>query len=415
MNKFKRMILLDVLMAGWGLSTWLGVNGMYVQLPLLVQELPEGWALPSSMTVAIAAANVGLFLYAALRRLLPRVSDSHHILGLLVMITLALFINSFVYSKTAVIGTTERSVAFLTITFFVALVGCTSSVLFYPYLRHFRDIYLATYLVGEGLSGFLPSILALIQGASGAPECVPSADNSTIEAIYPPPRFEPMVFMLVLSGLAIISVISFVFIDKTEIFTSEKVSTVAKQESNDESKKLESDSWRHPRWIPVTILVVILNGLANGVMPSIQSYSCMPYGNKVYHLAVTLSTMANPMACLAGIWLLAPVKLLMTMLVFAALPFGYILTTALRSPTPPLHEKISGEALVVVSWVALTAVISYSRMWTLSLGRRGGVAVMRSLGAFGQLGSVIASLTMYAIVNYTNTFIEPPVCPTPSN
>ncbi|XP_053612746.1 riboflavin transporter 2-like [Plodia interpunctella] len=416
--KPKRMILLDVLMACWGMSTWLGVNGMYVQLPLLVQELPEGWALPTSMTVAVSSANIGLIVYAALRRVVPRVLDSHYILGLLVTVTLSLFINAFVYTETAVVGTTERSVAFLILTFFVALVGCTSSVLFYPYLRHFRDIYLATYLVGEGLSGFLPSIIALIQGASGAPECIPSTDNTTIEAHYPPPRFEPKVFMLLLSGLAVISVVSFVFIDKTEKFSSEKNSkAIENHGSSEELKEKEPEgsedehSWYHPRWISLTILVVVLNALSNGAMPSIQSYSCMPYGNDVYHLAVTLSTMANPTACLVGVWLLASPRLLASLLLLAGLPFGFILSTALMSPTPPLIDTAGGDALVVMSWVILTAVISYSRMWTLSLGRHGGVGVMRSLGAFCQLGSLVGSLTLFAIVNYTDTFIQAPACP----
>ena len=35
----------------------------------------------------------------------------------------------------------------------------------------FKDIYLNSYLVGEGMSGFVPSIAALIQGVGGNPYC----------------------------------------------------------------------------------------------------------------------------------------------------------------------------------------------------------------------------------------------------
>ena len=35
----------------------------------------------------------------------------------------------------------------------------------------FRETYLNSYLVGEGLSGFIPSVAALIQGVGGNPEC----------------------------------------------------------------------------------------------------------------------------------------------------------------------------------------------------------------------------------------------------
>ena len=40
-----------------------------------------------------------------------------------------------------------------------------------------------------------------------------------------------------------------------------------------------------------------MNAITNGILPSIQSYACLPYGSQPYHLAVTLSNKANPVAC----------------------------------------------------------------------------------------------------------------------
>lgn len=341
----QRRVTLDVLMTCWGIGTWLGVNGLYVQLPLLVERLPEGWALPSYMVLAVQLANIGILIYGVLRRISPRISDAPYIYGLLTIGTLALVLNAFLYDKTSWLDR-ERSVAYLTLTFFAALVGCTSSVLFYPYLRHFRDVYLATYLVGEGLSGFIPSILALIQGIGGEPECIPSADNSTIEAHYPPPRFDSTVFLLLLGALSATSLVSFTTINNFKGFNSEKVapSAVAK----DEEATIERQSLLSPRWLCVLALVVFLNALNNGVLPSVQSYSCMPYGTRAYHLAVTLGAMANPAACLAGVWF-RPVhsKVLGGMLAFSLVPFCYIMTTALTSPTPPLLDTAGGVVLVV--------------------------------------------------------------------
>ncbi|OWR49242.1 riboflavin transporter 2-A like protein [Danaus plexippus plexippus] len=360
----RRRIFLDVLMACWGLGTWLGVNGLYVQLPLLVERLPEGWALPSSMTVAIQLANVGLIAYAAMRRLLPRAPDSPYIYILLSVGTLALYLNSFLYTETAVLGEANRSVSFLALTFFAALVGCTSSVLFYPYLRHFRDVYLATYLVGEGLSGFLPSLFALIQGVGGNPECVLSSDNKTMEAVYPPARFNTTVFLILLGCLATVSLVSFSLIDNLSCFLSER------------------------------------------------SYSCMPYGTSVYHLAVTLGSMANPVACLAGVWL-KPVRsrVLAAMLCAALIPLCYIISTALLSPSPPLRAETSGRVLVVLSWVLVCGVLSYGRMWVYGWARRGGATGMRACGAATQLGSAVGSLALFVLVNYSSLFTQPELCP----
>ncbi|CAK1601442.1 unnamed protein product [Parnassius mnemosyne] len=406
----QRRVALDVLLACWGLGTWLGVNGLYVQLPLLVERLPEGWTLPSSMALAVQLANVGLVLYAVLRRLCPRVSDAIYIYGLLSIGTLALTLNAFLHTATAPVGGTDRSVAFLTLTFFAALVGCTSSVLFYPYLRHFRDVYLATYLVGEGLSGFIPSVLALIQGVGGEPECVPSADNSTLVALYPPPRFDTLAFLLVLGGLSALSLVSFTSVHNLRAFDSERVAQ-ASLEKDDEATA-PKESLVAGRWLVVLSLMACLNALSNGVLPSVQSYSCMPYGVRAYHLAVSLGAMANPAACLAGVWLRPlSVRALCALLSALTLPLAYILATALLSPEPPLQHATGGVLLIVVSWVVTSAGVSYARMWVYGWARRGGARGMRLCGAVTQAGSATGSLLLFLLVNYTRLFTQPAACP----
>ena len=44
-------------------------------------------------------------------------------------------------------------------------------------------------------------------------------------------------------------------------------------------------------------LLAVTNALTNGVLPAVQSYSCLPYGRLAYHLAVVLGSAANPLAC----------------------------------------------------------------------------------------------------------------------
>ncbi|XP_048480644.1 solute carrier family 52, riboflavin transporter, member 3 isoform X1 [Plutella xylostella] len=404
-----RLVRLDVLMACWGLGTWLGVNGLYVQLPLLVERLPEGWALPASMALAVQLANAGLLIYALLKRLLPRASDAPFIYALLLIGTAALTLNSFLYTETVTVAGTERSVAFLSLTFCAALVGCTSSVLFYPYLRHFRDVYLATYLAGEGLSGFVPSLVALVQGVGGEPACVPSADNSTLVAVYPPPLFDSTVFLLILGGLSAVSLVSFSLVDNCKAFESERVATSAAAKDEEASAVV---SWRAPGWAVAMTAMLCLNALSNGVLPSVQSYSCMPYGAGAYHLAVTLGAMANPAACLAGVWLRPlPARLLGALLAAAAPPLAYILVTAAMSPAPPLIGQTIGSILVVTSWVLTSAIVSYARMWIYGWARRGGARGMRTCGAVTQVGSTLGSALLFALVNYTAVFVQPQACP----
>ena len=37
----------------FGISSWIDINGIFVELPLMVNELPEGWDLPSYITLII--------------------------------------------------------------------------------------------------------------------------------------------------------------------------------------------------------------------------------------------------------------------------------------------------------------------------------------------------------------------------
>ncbi|CAK1549298.1 unnamed protein product [Leptosia nina] len=404
----RRRVALDLLLVCWGLGTWLGVNGLFVQLPLLVERLPEGWSLPSAMSVAIQSANIGLLIYASLRKV-TRISDTTCIYGLLAIGTIALFLNSFLFPKTVLIGDKEKSVAFLTLTFFVALVGCTSSVLFYPYLRHYREIYLATYLVGEGLSGFIPSIIALIQGVGGEPDCVP-AGNNTFQAVFPPPRFDSTVFIVLLGILSALSLISFCILHNYSGFSSERVKEG--EAAKEEEASLPRVSLLKPEWIGLMVLMAVLNALSSGVMPSIQSFSCLPYGRQAYHLSVTLGAMANPTACLAGVWL-KPVRgrWLTLMLTLSAVLLAYIFVTAVQSPTPPLYTQTSGVIIIVVSWVVCSGLVSYARMWVFASARRGGARGMRQCGALSQLGSAFGSITLYCLINYTQFFNQAPDCP----
>lgn len=58
-----RKILVDLFALLFGLGTWVGVNGIYVQLPLLVNAAPEGWNLSTYMVIVVQFANLGPILY----------------------------------------------------------------------------------------------------------------------------------------------------------------------------------------------------------------------------------------------------------------------------------------------------------------------------------------------------------------
>lgn len=115
------------------------------------------------------------------------------------------------------------------------------------------------------------------------------------------------------------------------------------------STKCKSASKSRPNWFAVVIFLVgWSNALTNGVLPSLQSYSCLPYGNLAYTLSVRLSVAVNPLACFAALFV--QIKSTVALAVLTALGTvlaGYHVALAALSPTPPLVDTDIGPALAV--------------------------------------------------------------------
>lgn len=131
-----RRLVLKVLALLFGVSAWLGINSSYVELPLLVQTAPESWSLPSYMVIVIQLANLPL-LFTCLQRA-RLLNNSAYIFSLLLVGFVGAIVFGFVYEKTTKIFDEDRSLALLVIVFGFALVGCTSSVAFMPYMGRLR-------------------------------------------------------------------------------------------------------------------------------------------------------------------------------------------------------------------------------------------------------------------------------------
>ncbi|XP_077520828.1 uncharacterized protein LOC144132361 [Amblyomma americanum] len=94
----------------------------------------------------------------------------------------------------------------------------------------------------------------------------------------------------------------------------------------------------------------------------LQSYSCLPYGPRALHLAVTLCRIAYPAACaLAMFVVLRRMPHLCAQTLLGTLGAAYITLTAATSPTPPLVDTDAGAFLVVLFWVATFLVLSYAK------------------------------------------------------
>ncbi|XP_052120082.1 riboflavin transporter 2 isoform X2 [Frankliniella occidentalis] len=447
-----RVLLVDVLAALFGMGAWLSINGMYTQLPLLVFNAPEGWGLPSYIVVLIQAANIGGVIYGVMQQFCKgKVSDSLFISILMFIGCLSLLLMSFFYGQTVEIGGNLHSVPLLALVFTCALVACTSSVLFIPYMSRFRETYLVSYMIGEGLSAFVPSITSLLQGVGGNPVCreVNSTDSiKKYEQYVPPPLFSVSTFLVLIFCLQLLSFISFILLKTLPICKKQRNSqSSSSYKNNNENEGVRSsmmpsspekgrsltsdgDNGRGSAFMteshdfesspsPVTaqtkmnnmtytvflIMQACASALANGLFPAIQSYSCLPYGNVAYHLAINLGSMANPVACYILFFVTFTSLSAISLIAFPTLVVAvFIFVTATMSPEPPLVNTSSGEALVVISWVLFTGLVSYIKLAIATRFRKNGGKGLFWYGAMTQVGSAIGAVTGFALLNYTGVF-----------
>ncbi|CAG2121184.1 unnamed protein product [Medioppia subpectinata] len=305
-------------------------------------------------------------------------------------------------------------------------------------MAHFKSKYLMSYLIGQGLSGLIPSIVAIIQGIGGNPECVaPTAGANTTVAHYPEPRFSVSVFFIFLLVMVLLSWFAFVLLNHLKACQSERVThkddsevenqlkavteTVRSDSSSDKGSdelQLNSESFLNRSndrnisrnaFAGLLLTQAYICALTNGVLPSIQSYSCLPYGNTAYHLTVTLSSMANPIACFVAFYMSASVikKTLPAVVGVGTLCAVYIIVTAVMSPTPPLQDSTSGKVLVIIVWIAFTSLFSYSRACIATILRNTstGHKSLFFCGVFTQIGSTIGAVFMFILTNFTAIFV----------
>jgi len=80
------------------------------------------------------------------------------------------------------------------------------------------------------------------------------------------------------------------------------------------------------------------------------------------------------------------------------------MTTALKSPTPPLVGETGGEVLLVLGWILLVGSFTYVKVSIANVLRAEGKRGLFWCGAITQVGSAIGALVTFLIVNQTTVF-----------
>ncbi|XP_030645066.1 riboflavin transporter 2 [Chanos chanos] len=449
-----------VLACLFGMGSWVTICGLWVELPLIVPQIPEGWYLPSYLSSLIQMANVGPLFITLMHRFRPGLLSEATVIYFIISFgALASFLLAFFWKETVMVQGTERSVPLLLLTFFISVVDCTSSVTFLPFMMQLKPEYLTTYFVGEGLSGLVPALVALIQGV-GVVHCLnvtqtfniseASAQSRNINESestryvlrphYQLPNFSVEAFFFFLTAMMVVCLVAFLLLNYHPAVARERPKSqhsISFTKSDDtvshhtkgtsESRPMISSlsGSQKPRglfgkgtysWMQVIYIFVILawaNALTNSVLPSVQSYSCLPYGNKAYHWSATMAAVANPMACFIAMFYSQRSLVLMGVLTTIGTAIGaYIMSMAALSPCPLLVHDAFGTLIIVGAWIFFVLSLSYVKVIIGVILRDEGHSALVWCGAVVQLGSMLGALTMFPLVNVYNFFSSGDPCNT---
>uniref|UniRef100_A0A3Q3JPB1 Riboflavin transporter n=1 Tax=Monopterus albus TaxID=43700 RepID=A0A3Q3JPB1_MONAL len=363
------------LMALFAMGSWISVNSLWVELPVIVNVLPEGWNLPAYLSVLTALGNLGPIA----------VTITHHCAP----------------------GRLNERLA----------IHCIQML-----------AYIRTFFIGQGFSALFPCVVALGQGVG---KLVCKTVNGTVQPEYLKERFPVQSFFWFLFVMLSISALSFLALTRRQR-ESQKDTPPQESGNTDVAKDGEETLPLHNGEMPVSqvqveeqppaqmfwtphniyllALLAVSNALINGVLPSVQSFSCLPYGTMTYHLSVVLGNIANPLACFFS----ALSSRSSTGLAFLSLGGGvfaaYLMALAALSPCPPLLGNPAGVALVVISWIVFTGLFSYLKVVIGTVLHEAGHAALLWCGISIQAGSLIGALTMFPLVSVYHLFASSHAC-----
>ncbi|KAG7500030.1 solute carrier family 52, riboflavin transporter, member 2 [Solea senegalensis] len=422
------------LMALFAMGSWVSVNSLWVELPVVVSVLPEGWNLPAYLSVLIAFGNLGPIAVTITHHCAPgRLNERLVIHCIQVLAVVASILLAVFWSHTVMIVGEERSLPFLLFTFVLSFVCCTSTVTFLPFMFRYPPQFIRTFFIGQGLSALFPCIVALGQGV-GKLEC--KTVNGTVKPEYLKESFPAQNFFWFLFVMLSISALSFFALTKRQ---TEYRPEALPQES-DSAEELKNGHENHPfhnggppvsqeeqqvqreeqppaqnfwtlRNIYLLALLAISNALTNGVLPSVQSYTCLPYGTMTFHLSVVFGNLANPLACFLAMFFVLRTSSGLGIVSLAGGVFAtYLLVLAGLSPCPPLLGNPAGVALVVISWILFTGFFSYLKVVIGTLLHEEGHAALLWCGIAIQAGSLIGAVTMFPLINVYQVFSRAQEC-----
>jgi riboflavin transporter 2 len=268
-------------------------------------------------------------------------------------------------------------------------------------------------MIGEGLSGLIPSFAALIQGVGGNRSCknVTMPDGSwKWKEITPEPRFSIETFFYFLAFLCALSWCCFFILTRIKRGKIEVILSQELRQNPSEANLIPHEGVPQRKMIYLLVIQSFCCCLMNGILSALSTYSTLPYGNVTHHLATTLSVISGPVAVFLAFALQTErsyEKPIISLVSIGSVFAGYIIYIASSSPTPPLQYHWFGATLIVVSYVLYHGMFSYVKACIAGRLRQASYNGKKALfyyGAATQIGSLVGAIVIFNLMNVAKLF-----------
>ena len=416
MLKEKKFQITYFLFAIFALSTWLDLNGVWVELPLIVHSTPEGWALPSYLSLAVAISNIAPILIMLLKVIFKERLDERIFIYMEILIgIIACGLLAHYWNRTHWFAGSERSVLLIIFIFLLGTLDTTSTVTYADYMKRYHPKLLNALFLGESLTSLIPSIMAMIQGVGGEAICT---GNST-QPEYSSPRYSVQIYFWLFATIIFMSLIAFLLLEWTHIAndyrtSNDRTSSVVQDQLSlqDETTSLKSMNRSMYYWL--LIISYLINLVLFGILPSISTYAMLPYSQRAYYISSIVLPISNPLSIVVSVVFKTRLSItsILSVSLTASCLAAYVITIAVLSPCPPLHDTTSGAIIAMICYFLAQLLYYYIRIviayrirteWPATQG-------LFWLGAVSQLGVLSGSIPIYFLINTWNLFHGRNVC-----
>ncbi|CAF1238334.1 unnamed protein product [Adineta steineri] len=268
--------------------------GIPIELPALINQLPEEWSLPAIFNLVSQGAAISLIIIFLLRHLTKSKSYETITIIIILLISIITFIIlGLIWHKTIIINNKSHSIYFLFFSFIIYVCEYSGSLLFLPYLDRYKTIMMRAYFLGDGISSGTLAILGFVQDSEKT-QYIPilTFANQTIFIEQTSSLgFSVETYFFILSFILFCSLISFLILSITKIGQD-------KSNENDESIKLihnnnneieeEQESQINNKSFNISnnefyLLAMFWSCFITfGFLPGLQTYALASYSHDIY-------------------------------------------------------------------------------------------------------------------------------------